>query len=246
MNLMRITNIILTIIIFFFLSNCASFQNYILNRGNDLKDIVNIGIEKDVYGVNAQVAIGVIGFQNAYSGTGFGLRYGHFGKYKTGDDKNAISFFDGTEKKEIYFGNSILFSSTNYHEPQTSKNSRASLKKIKRLEFLFRRCVNDIYYKEKIFPIQYTYYRGQRCFFSESYIHNLRSLELSVGMYIGLRIGFNLNEFIDFIAGVAGYDLYYDDYKTTYNELPQALPEKPNWESKFDSADKEMDARLKK
>ena len=40
--------------------------------------------------------------------------------------------------------------------------------------------------------------------------------------------------------------LYNGDYKTTYNELPQALPEKPNWESKFDSADKEMDARLKK
>lgn len=73
--------IIFLILIFVFLSNCASTQNYFINRGNDLKDIVNVGIEKDVYGVNAQVAIGVIGFQNANSGTGFGLRYGHFGIY---------------------------------------------------------------------------------------------------------------------------------------------------------------------
>lgn len=147
---------------------------------------------------------------------------------------------------EIYFGNSNVFSLTNFHEPQTSKNSRASQKKIKRLEFLFRRCVNDIYYKEKIFPIQYTYYRGQRCFFSESYIHNLRSLELSVGMYIGLRVGINLSEFFDFLPGIFGYDLYNDDYVEVYRELPQPISEKQNWESRLDAFDKKMDARFNK
>ena len=79
---LRIMIIIFLILIFrLSFSNCASTQNYFINRGNDLKDIVNVGIEKDVYGVNAQVAIGVIGFQNANSGTGFNLRYGHFGIY---------------------------------------------------------------------------------------------------------------------------------------------------------------------
>ncbi len=144
-NSKRIISITILILHSLFLTNCASLQNYFINRGNDLKDIVHIGVEKDVYGVNAQIAVGVIGFQNASSGVGLGLRYGHFGIYKTGDDKNAISFYDDKEKMEIYFGNSNVFSSTNYHEPQTSKNIRASQKTIKRLEFLFRRCANDIY-----------------------------------------------------------------------------------------------------
>ena len=49
---LRIIAILFLILIFFFLSNCISTQNYFINRGNDLKDIAHIGVEKDVYGDN--------------------------------------------------------------------------------------------------------------------------------------------------------------------------------------------------
>ena len=49
--------------------------------------------------------------------------------------RTLISFYDDNEKMEIYFGNSNVFSLTNFHEPQTSKNSRASQKKIKKKDW---------------------------------------------------------------------------------------------------------------
>ena len=233
-------------ILLFVISNlvyCASVKRYMYNRGNDLTDIVNIGVEKGVYGFNTQT-IGVLGFQNASSGVGFGMRNGHFGLYKTGDDENVISFLDGNERKEIYFGNSDLLSSTNYHEPYNSTNLRNLKKQIKRLEFLFNTCnSSSAHYKENYISIHYINFRGKRCYFSDSY--TVWSVELSVGLYLGFRLGVNLNEFADFFAGIAGYDLEYDDISNN-EPLNRELPLPASEKSKVEVLDEKMDRRVKK
>jgi hypothetical protein len=81
---LRIIAIIFLILNFFFLSNCASLQNYFINRGNDLKDIVHIGVEEDVYGASIFVDSIGLGIQHAANGKGIGMRYGNLGIYRTG------------------------------------------------------------------------------------------------------------------------------------------------------------------
>ena len=41
--------------------------------------------------------------------------------------------------------------------------------------------------------------------------HQYTNIELSLGMFIGIRVGFNPGEFLDFILGFAGIDIYKDD-----------------------------------
>ena len=241
---LRIMIIIFLILIFFFLSNCASTQNYFINRGNDLKDIVNIGIEKDMYGFN----IITFGYQKESSGMGFGLRYGYLGIYKTGDNKNKVYLDDRADinpkiaEIQVYPGDTDFSTSVFYHEPKDLSDIRARKKQMLLFFPVFRLCKvsTSAFYKDKKLK------RGiSKCYFYESSFE--QPLELSIGLYIGIRAGFNISEFLDFLAGIAGYDLLDDDTSsTTYNELPQALPEKPNWEYKFDSVDKKVDARFNK
>ena len=59
----------------------------------------------------------------------------------------------------------------------------------------------------------------------------------------------NLNEFADFFAGIAGYDLEYDDISNNEplnRELPLPASEKKDWESKVEVLDEKMDRRVKK
>ncbi|MBP9890081.1 MAG: hypothetical protein KBF93_27535 [Leptospiraceae bacterium] len=79
--------IIFLIISLLYLSDCASTQNYFINRGNDLKDIAHIGVEKDVYGASIFVGSIGLGIQHAANGKGIGMRYGTVGLYKTGGKK---------------------------------------------------------------------------------------------------------------------------------------------------------------
>ena len=56
--------IILRLIAIFLISQilyCASAKRYVANRGNDLKDIVNIGLEADTYGLYVSQPIGILG-----------------------------------------------------------------------------------------------------------------------------------------------------------------------------------------
>ena len=69
---------------------CASAKRYVVNRGNDLTDIVDIGLEKHVYGFNNIVFQPFVGISYNADGEGVGLRHSHIGFYKTGDAENEL------------------------------------------------------------------------------------------------------------------------------------------------------------
>lgn len=89
---------------------CASLSNYIQNRGNDLADVVNVGIEKDVYGFNVDFLIPLPALSYNANGKGLGIRHGHIGFYKTGDGKNLVRMINKKldVEYEIYVGNSYF------------------------------------------------------------------------------------------------------------------------------------------
>ncbi len=94
--ILRLITIFLTSQILF----CASAKRYIANRGNDLTDIVNIGVEKDVYGFNIIVLQPFVGISYNADGKGVGLRHSHIGFYKTGDPENELLIEVSDSKKK--------------------------------------------------------------------------------------------------------------------------------------------------
>ncbi len=222
---MRIIAITFLILNFFFLSNCISTKNYFINRVNDLKDIVHIGVEKDVYGASIFVDSIGLGIQHAANGKGVGIRYGHIGFYKTGgkvlkmrmriagntevhkfcDYNNFTDCLDklGNYNTEtIRYGNSIILNNTSFHEPMqlTNRNSSKRISLHSMFLFLFiggNKSVTFIYDTD---PKEDS--RGD---------YTILPIEISAGLYLGIRLGFNFSELADFLVGFVGFDPLGDD-----------------------------------
>lgn len=213
-----------------FVINCSSIQTYLKDRGNDLSDIVNVGVEKDVYGVSVQW----IGWQNASTGVGYGLRHGHFGKYSTGDKQNKIILFeeekeDGSFKNEsqVSPGESSFSITTTYYKSIHSNDKRTKKKHF--LQIYPWRCYppksGAIFIKKKD-VVGNQRYCGYR--FSNSNMDPI-PIELSLGFYLGLRIGLNVFEIFDLFAGFFGFDPMRDD---TVNIEPRQQTVKPTIDGK--------------
>jgi len=83
-------------------------------RAIDALDIVNVGVEKNIYGVRIKIFV-PIGYQKANSGVGYGLRKGYLGKYFIGDPENKISIQNNEdEAKNLPVEYEILLGDTDF------------------------------------------------------------------------------------------------------------------------------------
>jgi hypothetical protein len=232
---------------------CASAKRYVVNRGNDLTDIVNVGVEKDVYGFDAIFLIPIGGVTRNANGKGLGLRHSHLGFYKTGDNENVFLIKDKNliVRHELHLGDSIFYG-TGFHEPINPRNLRTQNKNYLILT-RGKGCYDTkLYYKEE----------ARLCHWTTNIV--FFPIEISLGIYFGIRVGFNVGEFADFIVGFVGFDPIKDDYDDNGNlpemkdwkeknvitiirfyekDLPKPL-EKKDWESKLDAIDEKMNMRL--
>jgi hypothetical protein len=85
------------------LVNCARLKNYFVNRAYDLRDIGTIGVEENVYGGGIYIDSLIVGMAYNVDGEGYGLRFGHLGKYKTGK-QDAFS----SNSRSYQYGGRIL------------------------------------------------------------------------------------------------------------------------------------------
>ncbi|HNL74738.1 MAG TPA: hypothetical protein PKH22_20285, partial [Leptospiraceae bacterium] len=238
--------IILRLTIIFLISQmlfCASAKRYVANRGNDLTDIIDIGLEKDVYGFNIITIVPFFGVSYNESGKGVGLRHSHIGFYKTGDPDNEFVIEDLYSKEKSTFsfnlGNSF-FASTGFHESIDPRNLRTQNKNYV-VVTLNKGCLKS----------KKSHYKGKTryCHWNDNVA--ITPIEISLGLYFGFRAGFNVGKFVDFFGGIVGYDLIKDDYDENGNlppivskDLedniiipPTPTPEKKGWESKLDALD---------
>ncbi len=246
---------LIAIFLFFQILFCASVKRYAINRGNDLKDIVNVGVERNIYGIGIQFGL-PIGYQDAIDGVGYGLRNGYFGVYSTGDRNNKIIRYyrynrsvmvKSINEELINPGDSNLLISTSYHKPQNLDDRRVAKKEYLKVSHLFYKCsergVSGVDTYGNI-ALEAASSKGSCSFQSFYYPY---PFELSFGYNFGFRVGINLWEVLDFLLGIFGSDPFGDD--TSYfifTGAPQPLTEKKDWESKLDALDEKMDKRLNK
>lgn len=213
------------------LINCSSVANYFIDRGRDTADIINLGVEKNVYGFSFHFLGAPIGIQNASSGKGVGIKFGHFGYYETGDETDAIIYPENDKRPEHYkdiykgykFGDIDIFKfspewNSYYHKPSGEVKLRNWRKRF--LSFNTARCAN--------YMVTYQGENSSSCgkFYYE---YSGRQIEISIGAYLGIRIGFNINEFFDLLFGIFGFDIQSDDIGKN-PELNKIL-NSPSWES---------------
>ncbi|MCB1179121.1 MAG: hypothetical protein KDK36_16160, partial [Leptospiraceae bacterium] len=180
-----------------FFINCSSVQRYAYNRGLDFLDIFHLGVEKNIYGVSANVDSLVVGLQYRKESKGFGSRYGCLGFYSSSKKVKIYGHVKWTHysfKIIENVGNSNFINNTEYHESM-SNLKRCKHKKIN--QFIFT-LLNDRY--SQINECQKT----ENCIVNSDVrriSYSFLPIELSLGAHYGIRIGINTSEFVDFIYG---------------------------------------------
>ncbi|HMW05014.1 MAG TPA: hypothetical protein PK079_05690 [Leptospiraceae bacterium] len=203
---------------------CSSIKGYLINRGNDFIDIVNIGFEDNIYG--GGIYIDSIMFGLAYGAkdsSGVGLRFGHLGMYQSNDSESNNFLKAGSENgpcRDSRYGTFgqlqfLFFATSNYHEPRSIIMVRNYRKNIAFMNVLLYGASKRDSSKGLLLC-----YRGKKyhTIIRDSYV--VLPMEVSFGLYYGIRLGFNPHELLDFIVGIFGFDLLDDDTTTVYVELP--------------------------
>lgn len=226
---------IITVICLFLFMDCATYWN---NRRKDLQDIVTVGVEKPVYGVNLKLAPINIGFLFVGGetvpgkkdlGSGIGLRGGSFANYTSQQLVfgwlGGETFYSGEldlddEGKMIYEHKIPLVK-----EPRDNIKSHSvqylkilvdppkDRKKRKKEEARNAIIQNTLKENPNADPMLLAYLpkdNPKPNGYPKSYLYQI---ELTLGIYGGLRIGFNPAELLDFVLGFSTYDLYEDDTK---------------------------------
>lgn len=229
------------------LVNCAATRNYLENRLRDSGDIFHLGIEKDVYGAsifNDSVGLGI---QHSANGKGIGMRYGNIGLYKTGgkmlklrfkiigsrthhdlcrdiDDTKCLDKIGNYFTSYISYGNSFIFHNTSFHQAfrQTNRNHSKHVALNMFIDLGGGRGNHPVYDTD---PKEDN--RGN---------YTILPIEISAGLYLGIRLGFNFSELADFLVGFVGFDPLGDDIAG----IPQPIILGKDWENQMDNLDKNI------
>ncbi len=226
--------ILLTTCIFFFV-DCATYWN---NRRKDLQDVFTAGVEKPVYGVNLKLAPLNIGFLFVGGetepgkkdlGGGIGLRGGSFSSYFS--QQLVFGWMGG----ETFYSGELELADDGKTQYENKipivKEARDNIKSYsvvylkiltdppkdrkKRTKEEVRRVAiqNMLAENPNADPALLAYLPKENAKpngYPKSYLYQI---EFAIGIYGGLRVGFNPAELIDFILGFTTYDLYDDDVK---------------------------------
>ncbi len=193
-------------------SNCASFQNYLSNRALDFTDILTLGGEVNTYGGSAWLWCFGGGAQVGQYGEGYGMRNGYVGYYRTGGNKTF---------GKLKMGNSFFLMNSQEHIPEAYKTARSMKKKYTHANFLFLIPANlnnrRSYRYYNGIPIDSTNYNSiSNSDSNNPYLYPMlcnapATVELSLGLGIGGRIGINFSEIFDFVLGFTTFDVMEDD-----------------------------------
>ncbi|PJZ44564.1 hypothetical protein CH361_15875 [Leptospira brenneri] len=161
----------------------------------DLVDSFTLGVETNHYGAGFWVWCLGGGVQINQNAKGAGIRNGQFGLYKAGgvDD---IGIFGGSNNRTFtnQMGNSFLILNSNQHRPVYP-----DLKRNRQKSYDASNVLMLVFFTDK------------KQSSGKKHCNQPVSVEVSFGLYLGIRAGFNFSEFSDFLLGFSTYDFMEDD-----------------------------------
>lgn len=230
------------IIIFFLVTACSG--PYLKNRARDFADIATLEVQTKSYG--ASVRVGPLQAGLSYKspkGRAYGLRGGHFGRHNTAEFTAVIFGAD-------YFASRPMKKLMNDGIPEEDKNkqailpSSASSEDTELLEELTAQTGG--YENIKIIGQRNKAYQARTPFGTTIPLLKKKSvlkkkegfappyyftqIDVSIGLYYGIRMGVNVGELLDFFLGWFKIDLYNDDEPFEDAQIRE-LKKTPMWKS---------------
>ncbi|MDF3821283.1 hypothetical protein P3G55_15360 [Leptospira sp. 96542] len=198
-NLRLFSRSLLMSFVILIFSNCHSIDKYFQNRTKDIVDIPVIGVEENIYGISAWFWCFGGGIQHGRNGLGLGIRNGVVGYYKTGGRGGRI-YLSTYENSDLVLdqGNSLIVMNSNSHIPKEDepRNHKKSFSKFN---------------TNVIFPLGFGSERGSSSGIESRWCESPVSVEVSIGIHYGIRLGMNFSEIFDFLTGVILIDPLNDD-----------------------------------
>lgn len=185
---------VLTFFFMLFCFSCQTFTNYVYSRSLDFSDSFTLGVEKNNFGAGIWIYCFGGGLQLNESAKGFGIRNGHYGLYRAGGvgEINLSQRGSGTVSNRM--GNSYIYLNSNQHRPLYPDFKRSRKKTIDASNVLALLFFTD----------GKTSSGNKHC---DSPVYT----EATLGLYLGVRVGVNFSEFLDFLIGFSTYDFMDDD-----------------------------------
>ena len=227
-NLKRNIQNFLFIVEIFCCLHCKSFSNYLEYRRKDLQDTVSLGVEKEAYGFGLRISFFSLGFffeGKDQQQVGVGLRGGNFGKYYT--SQLVFGFLGGenfysaeviqNEKGELVFNNGLpicRYTRDNlksykvkylsfYKDPPSKRRKR---QREKDQTEIIKDLVKET--KDESLLTQLPKENKKPYGYSKEYLYQV---EIFLGTYAAVRLGFNFAEVLDFVLGIFSIDILEDD-----------------------------------
>lgn len=209
------------LIILFFLTSCSSL--YLNQRARDTVDIFTFEFQTESYGAAIRTGPVKLGLhQKSKTGFAAGLRGGTFDSFD--DQEFSLLFLGSDQFLDVKSNIDTNQNSTTELDQLTQKkqeiiDSIPSLIKLRKKSFEARSPFGTQVSFHKAKPILKESKTKNR--FAPA--HHFTAIEATVGIYFGLKVGFNIGELIDWCAGWVGFDLFSDDLPVNLDDLIQQI-----------------------
>lgn len=192
------------------LARCSSLYRH--QRAKDSADIFTLEFQTQSYGAAVRTGPVKLGLNHkSRNGRSLGLRAGEFGEF---DDQDFSLFLIGSD---------LLFDQKRQKADPTEESVRDELPstlKLRRKDVQARSPFGTTVPLQKAQPL-FKDFRTKNRF---APAHHLTGIEASAGLYFGIKLGFNVGEFFDWVIGWFGGDPFGDDLPFHPDELPEKLP----------------------
>lgn len=235
MSISRILKWFIVLSCFLFFVDCATYLN---NRRKDFQDIFTLGVEKPVYGFNLKLAPLNIGFLFVGGdtepgkkdlGSGVGLRGGSISSYFSQQLVfgwlGGETFYSGelelTEDGKVQYENKIPIVKDSRDNIKSyalhyisiftdQPKDRKKRQKEEARKVFIQELVQNNPNADPAFLAYIPKENPKPNGYPKTYIYQF---ELAIGVYGGIRVGFNPAELLDFMLGLTTIDLFEDDAK---------------------------------
>lgn len=191
----------------FLFSDCSTLQTYFKNRALDFTDILTLGGEMKTAGGSFWFWCLGGGVQVGQFGEGYGMRNGYVGYYRTGGNSSLYN---------LKMGNSFLLMNSQEHIPEAYHSKRSMNKKYSHANVLFLVPTNLNVSRRSVNPYYDAYYQNPEYRKFRNICNAPLNVEMSMGLGVGGRVGFNFSELLDFVLGITTFDLMDDDSPNKY------------------------------
>ena len=203
--------IVISILLPLLLAQCSSL--YWHQRAKDSADIFTLEFQTQSYGAAVRTGPVKLGLNHkSRDGRSLGLRGGEFGEF---DDQDFSLFLLGSD---------LLFDQKREKANPTKESLRDQLPttlKLRRKDVQARSPFGTTVPLQKAQPV----FKESKTKNRFAPAHHQTGIEVSAGLYFGIKLGFNVGELFDWAIGWFGGDPFGDDLPFNPNELPEKMPE---------------------